>query len=495
MKYVATLIFLAAFFSNAFGQRTFTTLNPSEKVYFISGRTNMAGNGHVTYMPHLHDTSFHGYRIDSVRVLNDSDTVYYFNRLKREALYGSPRTTVELDCDSSHWLGDYMIKRNKDEIYYSGINNGHSEMYYKTDALPGETWIFSNLTVPSIYATLDTTVARDKVLGIVDDIYTIHLNYDHMDGDPFNYDGRQIKVGKRSGFIKTIDHFHFPYDSNFYDLRGTEDSSLSRGLTPPNYFDIYDFEKGDEFHYKRKEVFINSSEESTRRFIVDSVYIKDNVRYYITKSPYCLGDSLVFQYKTIETDSNHGAKILPFTEVNYQYYQNGDHIISYECNSRNIFSEIVDRNECAGCSSDLYNSYSVVRSGLGQIFLEGYSGQPDGYGPLILTDTLVYYKKANRTQGVPLDEIECFVSTSNINGNNFVHIYPNPVLDLLYVDTDAKSYKINILTGTGLNVLSTEIYNANTFSTEINLSHLPSGIYFISILSESEIISKKVYKY
>jgi hypothetical protein len=79
---------------------------------------------------------------------------------------------------------------------------------------------------------------------------------------------------------------------------------------------------------------------------------------------------------------------------------------------------------------------------------------------------------------------------NNIEASN-VSLYPNPVKDKLFIEPEAGIDKIEIYDMLGKKVL-TQIVNGKT---EINVSHLPKGIYAVSILSEGKVVgNSKIVK-
>lgn len=67
-------------------------------------------------------------------------------------------------------------------------------------------------------------------------------------------------------------------------------------------------------------------------------------------------------------------------------------------------------------------------------------------------------------------------------------IYPNPVSDILYLNTVTKLERVSIFTPEGQEVLS--VTNRST----IDLSKLSPGIYLLNITSKGQIINKKIIK-
>ena len=85
-----------------------------------------------------------------------------------------------------------------------------------------------------------------------------------------------------------------------------------------------------------------------------------------------------------------------------------------------------------------------------------------------------------------------FLSVPNIesNLNNLVAIYPNPVHDKLYINSDRlKIRSLALYTPSGIKVKS---QNKNT--KELNLSELSKGVYILKIDTDKGVITKKILK-
>ena len=91
------------------------------------------------------------------------------------------------------------------------------------------------------------------------------------------------------------------------------------------------------------------------------------------------------------------------------------------------------------------------------------------------------------------DCIHC-TDSPGINDVNilFAGIHPNPVSDILSIDNLPTGQKtIIIQDATGREWM--KLYNFGQ-SAQINLSHLPRQIYFLSVLHESGVFTQKIIK-
>lgn len=87
------------------------------------------------------------------------------------------------------------------------------------------------------------------------------------------------------------------------------------------------------------------------------------------------------------------------------------------------------------------------------------------------------------------------LTTSTIENDNVkstIRIYPNPISNNLFINSETAITKIEILNSIGQLMLSKE--NINTISTTLDVSQLPTGIYFVQLQSADRMVTKKIVK-
>ena len=73
-----------------------------------------------------------------------------------------------------------------------------------------------------------------------------------------------------------------------------------------------------------------------------------------------------------------------------------------------------------------------------------------------------------------------------------ISIYPNPVQDELWIDyANSQPFSINIINEMGKIVVSAE---SSDNKTSVVISDLPGGIYFVRIISDDRVITRKIVK-
>lgn len=105
--------------------------------------------------------------------------------------------------------------------------------------------------------------------------------------------------------------------------------------------------------------------------------------------------------------------------------------------------------------------------------IEEVDFETDNYGTKVFVDNFVLKNLDN-------------LNIEEMNQTN-ISIYPNPVVDVLNIDTNEKIVALNILDLTGKNVLTSD-------QKTLDLKPLPQGVYIVQITTENQTISKKIIK-
>ncbi len=90
------------------------------------------------------------------------------------------------------------------------------------------------------------------------------------------------------------------------------------------------------------------------------------------------------------------------------------------------------------------------------------------------------------------DYISVELSSVGIKEKNFIEkVYPNPVVQNLFIETENNIEKVSIV-----NVLGEEVFYDENLekSVQLNLNDLPSGMYFLRIYSQGILTTHKVLK-
>ena len=76
--------------------------------------------------------------------------------------------------------------------------------------------------------------------------------------------------------------------------------------------------------------------------------------------------------------------------------------------------------------------------------------------------------------------IEEVLTVSNVNALPDISIYPNPVIDAVHIETNQGAFKVSIYSNTGKLLIEKDAFS----KTEIDLTSIATGLYFMNISSE-----------
>jgi hypothetical protein len=143
-----------------------------------------------------------------------------------------------------------------------------------------------------------------------------------------------------------------------------------------------------------------------------------------------------------------------------------------------------------GTSNGMNAVGSICTDMSGNCYLTGYC-EETSFGPITLTTTGVFIARIGPTVFIsPANNGTVAVGINEAqNLQNSFSVYPNPTTGQVFVSF----FNSNGLKNVSLqvkNVIGQNIYeksydvNANEFVQEINLGHLPKGIYFVEVASD-----------
>ncbi len=95
------------------------------------------------------------------------------------------------------------------------------------------------------------------------------------------------------------------------------------------------------------------------------------------------------------------------------------------------------------------------------------------------------------TTWIALIDITTSVGDNPVEGNNNINIYPNPTSSVVFIDAQERPEMVSIV-----NISGSEVFHQENLGemTQIDLGSLPSGMYFVRILSDGILTTHKVVK-
>ncbi|GHV25514.1 hypothetical protein FACS1894176_04160 [Bacteroidia bacterium] len=189
-----------------------------------------------------------GMKIDSVKVLENDSVFYPLKRILHDGSY----------CYTPYgasWLGEKIII----SANWNNFINKNDTIRIKTDAVLGESWIVDEGLISKMVAKV-TSHKIESFLGLEDSVKTISFQAYDLNNVPIDrnlMNNKTLKISKNYGIIQGFDFLpqiqpvlHNIYQE--YTLAGL--SNPKAGIQNITWFDIWDFQPGDELHIYEREI-------------------------------------------------------------------------------------------------------------------------------------------------------------------------------------------------------------------------------------------------
>jgi hypothetical protein len=471
-----TLILISLSFVNA---QDYQTVNSGRIAYF----SNEYGNVNCL-------------RIDSVKFQTDS------------ILYPFPTIFYnEFGCISPYeasWLAKKIIlKPGGDNLFLNAV---FDTFLIKTNAQLNESWTAFTLPGSAIIKARVSKLDTMHFLGMIDSAKTIEFMVYDKNLTPLSHvlNNKSIVVSKNYGLVKTINFRLFPdFEFNSVTNEQLQESSLV-GLSNPqtgirnlSWFEVHDFQVGDEIHtfYQSVMWWIPENKVSEQM---------KTISRYLERTDYA--DSICYKI-----DRNQSLKKTGNSSVSYTYSHDtitsviyprqfwdklpgeiifSDHAISFNSMNNKTF---LSKTESSAYTTYFFMSDSCWNfpnidgcipegkyiKGLGGPYYECENFDSGGG----TENTLVYYKKGSETWGTPLVitaiEENCL--------ENEMEIYPNPAKDIIYVSVQNFGFPVEFeLLNIEGQVVSDNKFTTGTFS--VSCGNLKPGIYLYRLSREGGVV-------
>ncbi len=415
-----------------------------------------------------------GMRIDSV-ALDGQDSVFYplKNIQKLDQYCYTPY--------GASWLGSKILIKPGWNYFF---NKDNDTIKIKTDAKYHEAWIMLK-TKDVLEEAIITGIDTMTVLGVVDSVKTIDIT-----GYGNDYVLSIILLSKHYGIIKTCNLYNF---TKYFDYIQGSDNYFEIyslvGITNPKigvqnltWFDVFDFQVGDELHTSFKEYPYPRapqyySENQTIIKYLSRQDFTDSIIYKVDRT-----QSNPYKHDTIisKISLNKNFDKLPFetsfepsspnhNSCTFKYLMNISAAISKT--EPPVYDKFYKNQDCwvkllvDGCMP----SYTYLK-GLGGPYFKDCT-----------ENSLVYYKKGSSTWGVPLviSGINQPIAESNIS------VLPNPTTDKITISNLTDNCTFELLDLKGSVMLRTTITSSEN---TLNISNFDKGLYLYRISSNGALL-------
>ena len=427
-------------------------------------------------------------KIDSSTFFNDS--IFY------------PSRTLQLIGDECYdpkgggWAGKKIVFENQWNYFF---NDDNDTIKIKTDAVINENWILfrrSDITISATVTKWDTAM----VLGVIDSVKTItlHVFDSSMKPTPHELENSTIALSKHYGLIKTLNFTYLPmlkYRPAYsvarqYNLVGMTNPEL--GVQNINWFDVFNFQEGDEFHYIESDNnLMLGGAASEKKYIIrilkrenfnDSIrYTEDvesSLRYQqntksdaITTYSHYQDTNLI--HKNVDFDQDPGIPVFNTDSSRLQIYPSFNIISSPE-----IYWK---ENNCWRRSIVNDDACNFVSYAKGRGLINASSGcwQWQSYW----SKEQVYYMKGSVTGGTPL----VLTNNEEVHNRVTINVYPNPSTDKIYIDlNDMTPCTFELYDAKGKLVIQKEL---NALKNTVSIQGFIKGLYFYRLKGDGKQIN------
>lgn len=432
-------------------------------------------------------------RIDSIKTYSDSIIYFPFHTARGSwfsglggAWFPSP------DSSGGSWLGKRVIKLNDGTFLFDNLRG--DTVVIKSLANVGDSWIFCRDTSTTYYSATVTSLDTMTILGISDSVKRILIRAYNSTGllRTDVVDSFQIVLSKNYGFAEIFDLYTFPYHKPDSAYIPHWDYYLDHSLFTSGFFMSVAPDTNNSIF--RRVNFINPP--TNEMFDASNGDIFGSLHYYYTftlRPPNYILDTVVSKSVSGHntTYAFSGIEILyDYLTASYSYIHHSagkvtyDNILLFDTSKmpEEVASDLCNYyfpNDTSYCVvSPLYKTGWVYyedgktytyKKGLGLVDYVSSTGDPSYW-----EDRLVYYNKAGVVCGqFPLIN----TAVLNVTGNS-IAIYPNPASSILTIKYSETINSVEVTNVFGKTIYTQE---CNTNIIQIDITSLPSGLYFIKI--------------
>ncbi len=394
-------------------------------------------------------------------------------------------------------LGDSLII-SSDSSVFKTIDSSGFRLSFPHSYAANQQWTFGRSVDFYMVATVDS-VYHDTILGSQFDslaLFSITVfDLQNQRDTAHKFDKVNLLVSKQNGLIKTAD---------FTELQDSTTATFEKFPIPNQALTANDYHLlsvGDEYHYESRISGWNGFYESRQhisKIISDTtlgsirtILIED--RWRDIYSPNAKGidtTEKVFNINTII----HDKKSMIVSESDLRNGYGRTQMLFYRLNHplASIFEFETWYSLMSVNVIDSLQTINMVPFEIGNFHYGpiGYPFSRNEYRSFGLPEykdtTQVYCKRGNIAVGTP------YIFTVGVKENGSldrqVITYPNPVKDIVEIQTDFKVDRALLYAITGKLLLDV------SHTKRIDIGHLNSGAYILKVITEKGVVNKKVVK-
>ncbi|MCH8903576.1 MAG: T9SS type A sorting domain-containing protein [Bacteroidetes bacterium] len=447
--------------------------------------------------------------IDSFKAFGFDTSYYNYRHVDMDSLANTIGVIGGTCVDAKYvsWLGSEVIKKIDGEYIF--INEENDSIKIQSKGTVNAKWRAFELGGGNFIESEITNIDTAKVLGIIDSIKTLTFNArDSLNNlIPNAINGQTIRLSKSYGLTSALNFKKFPDQIISYELAGIYETK--QGAYAIKNTDIFDFDPGDEFHYKIRRYYLSAPLHVNytlylKKTILNKIATPDSIIYIdsIQSLKKHLAsdhtDSFVYaNYRdttVINLVKTNKVDLLPF-EAFHSF--SGAYVVIEDSSIYNgrVQKKFIPVNGYYYTSINCLNIDDIPTLGIWENFVEGLGDVylnvhfvPAGFSYDLILDSLVYFKKGIETWG---DSIVF----SNIDTTSFIleypsstySLFPNPVVEFSILRfnnpanaaTKCKVYDI-------LGRLVKEYSDINSSELTIYRQDYETGIYLIRVLAKND---------
>jgi hypothetical protein len=431
-----------------------------------------------------------GIRIDSTNTVNGNLVLYPFRTPRGGGYLNQPY--IQLDTNGGSWIGKTITIQTDGTTYFD--TRFGDTVVIRTQAHPGESWIFHNDTSSRSYIATVTAVDTLTVLNILDSIKTILLTaYNGSSVDPADLaHHKSIVLSKAHGLFRTISLHTFPYraagspylpDADYfmdmYDVINHQVQSYElTAFRNPDSVDVFNYGAGDIFEYFKEDT---SPPLPSKSWTLDSIISRtvggSSVDYLVRRAErwHFPGAPSPDYYSDTTFHLTIGSGIQNIVDTSLMPEETGNILAHYyqptdtsQCSATASYKRLqLNLTDHGQVLMPHCTIYEVFKHSLGRTaFYQECSGGTDHF------ITLVYSKK----DGQPCGNFIPLSIDDGRSPENELKVYPVPATEVLNISY-GKDFAY-VLAATDGRVISR---GTGGGTTSFSVRAVPPGLYYLVV--------------